>query len=80
MSYLLDTNALIGLLFCPDILSEDANQIIQESEKLSVSIASLWELGIKQSIGKIDIDASAADISDACKKLDVSILAISLTE
>jgi PIN domain nuclease of toxin-antitoxin system len=77
MSYLLDTNALIGLLFCPDILSEDANRIMQESEELSVSIASLCELGIKQSIGKIDIDASAADITDACKKLDVSILAIS---
>lgn len=41
MSYLLDTNALIGLLFCPDILSEDANRIMQESEELSVSIASL---------------------------------------
>ena len=62
MRYLLDTNALIGLLFCPDILSEDANRIMQESDALAVSIASLWELGIKQSIGKIDIDASAEDI------------------
>jgi PIN domain nuclease of toxin-antitoxin system len=76
MSYLLDTNALIGLLFCPDILSEDANRIMQESDALAVSIASLWELGIKQSIGKIDIDASAEDISDACRRLDVNILSI----
>ena len=76
MRYLLDTNALIGLLFCPDILSEDADRIIQESDDLSVSIVSLWELGIKQSIGKIDVDASAADISDACKKLKIRIISI----
>ncbi len=76
MSYLLDTNALIGLLFCPDILSENANRIIQESDDLFVSIASLWELGIKQSIGKIDIDTTAAEIADACKKLEISILPI----
>ena len=52
MKYLLDTNALIGLLFYPDILSENANKIIQESDELYISIASLWELGIKQSIGR----------------------------
>lgn len=76
MNYLLDTNALIGMLFCPDLLSEDANRIIRESVELSVSIASFWEPGIKQSLGKIDIDASAEDISDACEKLKVSILPI----
>ena len=76
MKYLLDTNALIGLLFNPDILSKDANKIIQESEELYISIASLWELGIKQSIGRIDIDASAVDIEDACVKLDIGFLPI----
>ncbi len=60
MSYLLDTNALIGVLFCPAILSENANNIILESEELYVSIASLWELGIKQSIGKFDVDSSGS--------------------
>ncbi len=76
MKYLLDTNALIGVLFNPDILSKDASKIIQESEELYISIASLWELGIKQSIGKIDIDASAVDIEDACVKLDIRFLPI----
>lgn len=33
-------------------------------------------MGIKQSIGKIDIDASAVDIEEACKKLDIGILPI----
>ena len=76
MKYLLDTNALIGLLFYPDVLSENANKIIQESDELYISIASLWELGIKQSIGKIDIDASAEEIEEACIKLDIRFLPI----
>ena len=76
MKYLLDTNALIGLLFYPDILSKNANKIIQESDDLYISIAFLWELGIKQSIGKIDIDASAEEIEEACIKLDIRFLPI----
>ena len=39
-------------------------------------IASFWELGIKQSIGKIDIDASAVDMENACIRLDIGILPI----
>lgn len=76
MKYLLDTNALIGLLFRPDLLSRDANQIIQESDELYISIVSLWEIGIKQSIGKIDIDASAVDIEEACIKLNIVVLSL----
>ena len=38
MKYLLDTNALIGLLFYPDILSDNANEVIQESDELYISL------------------------------------------
>ena len=41
MNYLLDTNALIGVLFCPDLLSNNALRIIQESDGLYVSLISL---------------------------------------
>ena len=32
------------------------------------------KLGIKQSIGKIDIDASAVDMENACIRMDIGIL------
>ena len=71
--YLLDTNALIGVLFSPDLLSETAKEIVLESEDLGVSIAALWEIGIKQSIGKIDIESSAEEIEAACIKLGICV-------
>lgn len=55
--YLLDTNALSGSLFNPDFLSETARKVIETDNDLYVSIASLWEISIKQSIGKLKIDA-----------------------
>ena len=73
MRYLLDTNALIGFLFNPSLLSDTAKKIVTGREDLGVSIMVLWEIGIKQSIGKINISSSAADIENACEKLNVSI-------
>ena len=77
MKYLLDTNALIGLLFRPDFLSDSAISVLLTSENLSVSIASLWEIGIKKSIGKLELDATAEDISNMCTEMDVRLLNLS---
>ena len=51
--FLLDTNALIWTLSDPEELSNPAKDVITNSDnKLFVSIATLWEITIKQSIGK----------------------------
>ena len=77
MRYLLDTNAIIRVLFYPDLLSDDASQIIEdEANELFTSIASLWEIGIKKSIGKLDVDSDIIEISDACGELNISIIPI----
>ena len=34
---------------------------------------SFWEIGIKQSIGKIDIEVSIGEIEDICHQLDISV-------
>ena len=75
--YILDTNALIGTLFNPDFLSVTARKVIETDNDLYVSIASLWEISIKQSIGKLDIDASPIDISSTCEEMDIHMLPIS---
>ena len=55
MKYLLDTCALIDTLFNPERLSAKARNALEGSDLLMVSIASFWEIMIKQQIGKLGI-------------------------
>ncbi len=56
MKYLLDTHSLIWFLTGDAQLSNRARQLIEaEENELLVSVASLWEMAIKFSIGKLDL-------------------------
>jgi PIN domain nuclease of toxin-antitoxin system len=56
MKVLLDTHALIWLIADDDRLSENARQIFLNTENsLFFSAASLWEICIKKSLGKISL-------------------------
>ena len=53
MKYILDTHTLIWFLEGNDNLSKAARSIVEETETQKyVSIASIWEIGIKVSLGK----------------------------
>lgn len=55
--YLLDTNALIWWLQEDKKLSNDAYSIIKKPNvAIYVSLVSIWEISIKQSIGKLTFD------------------------
>lgn len=55
MKYLLDTHTFIWFVEGDTRLSETAQALIAEpSNEISVSIASLWEMAIKVSIGKLN--------------------------
>ena len=58
MKILLDTHILIWSLSSPELLSEKAKKYIQDSSMLYVSAASLWEMSIKTSIGKLELNLS----------------------
>ncbi len=53
MKYLLDTHAIIWFVSGSDKFSETAKEI-SEKEECYFSYASLWEIAIKQSLGKLD--------------------------
>ena len=54
MHYLLDTHALLWWLTEPQKLSEKAHEIIRNrANVVYVSSASIWEMTIKKSIGKL---------------------------
>lgn len=76
MNYLLDTHTLLWFLYDNPVLPETAKNLICNSENVYVSIASLWEIAIKKSIGKLDIDYSSSEIAATCQKKAISILGI----
>ena len=81
MKYLLDTCALIDMIFAPDRLSHRAKAIIEGDADLCVSIASFWEIMIKQQIKKLDIEAtSAQELRDICQENRVEILPTTIDE
>ncbi len=60
-AYLLDTHTLLWFLNGDDTLSKPAKDILKNIENtIVVSIASLWEIGIKTSIGKLKLAYSPA--------------------
>ena len=59
MKYLLDTHTLIWFLMGDKQLSDKARRLIDNpSNEKFLSIASLWEIGIKMSLGKLVLGKS----------------------
>lgn len=73
---LLDTHTLIWFMFDDSKLSARALSAIKSENKVYVSVASFWEIAVKQSIGKISITGTIQDIADKCSEVDISILPI----
>jgi PIN domain nuclease of toxin-antitoxin system len=63
MRLLLDTHAFLWFIQGSQNLSKTAKDLIedQENQKL-LSIASLWEMSIKVSIGKLDVGMAIAEL------------------
>ena len=75
MKYLLDTCACIYMVFNPERLSAKAVEIAEADNILYVSIASIWEIMIKEQIGKLNIEeTSAMELQDICRKMNIHIL------
>ena len=74
--YLLDTHTLLWYLRDSEELSEATRRTIDNAEEVFVSIASFWEIVIKQSQGKLRFDASMQVLEDLCRERDIRILNI----
>ena len=66
MKYLLDTHTILWYLTDDNNLSVNARSIIDSSDCFYSKI-SLWEIGIKQSLGKLHYKNSIDEISEFCK-------------
>ena len=74
--YLLDTHAMLWYLRDSPELSESAHSLIDKAEYVAVSIASFWEVAIKQSIGKIQLGMTIPELESLCLDRDIQVLPI----
>ena len=78
MRLLIDTHILIWFLEGNTLLSKLRRQIIAKSQnEVLVSIASLWEIAIKISIGKLTLTKAFADVIKQISIENIEILPIS---
>lgn len=77
MNILLDTHAFIWFLEGSDRLSDAAKQAIEaEENQCYVSIASIWEMAIKESIGKLEMAIPFERLSGLIWENGIEILPI----
>ena len=74
--FLLDTHSLLWALFDATKLPSRVAGILSVAENLFTSVASLWEIAIKQSLGKLEIEYDPLEIALFCEKKSISILPI----
>lgn len=74
--YLLDTHVILWWLDDPTQLTDQARQAIEDPDNLIyVSAAAAWEMGIKKSLGRLDIPTNLPEVlqSDSIQILDITI-------
>lgn len=80
MNLLLDTHAVIWFITEDDQLPIRIKELIEDTTNTCfVSIASLWELGIKHSLGKLDLKADIKKIFELISQSGLTILPITAT-
>ena len=73
---LLDTHALLWFLNDDEKLPPEIRGIIEGDMQVFVSIASFWEIAIKNSIGKLPLECSVTEMLLTCKQYKFNLLQI----
>ncbi|GAB5465367.1 MAG: type II toxin-antitoxin system VapC family toxin [Candidatus Kapaibacteriales bacterium] len=77
MRLLLDTHAFIWFVDDSPQLGSKIKALIENSASISISIASIWEIGIKRSLNKLDFDVTMEGIFEEIVNLYIALLEIS---
>ena len=81
MSYLLDTHTLIWFLNGDGNLSLKARKVIESAEGVNfVSVASLWEIAIKISINRLELNTSFEQIGEEINNNNFKMLPITFQD
>jgi PIN domain nuclease of toxin-antitoxin system len=75
MMVIIDTHVLLWMLYDVQQLSAGALKALSENDSC-ISIASLWEMSIKQTLSKITLPHTIPEIADKCRQMGVDIIPI----
>ena len=76
--YILDTCAFIWAVQNSPNLSPKVLAILDGDDDVFVSQASFWEIAIKQTTGKLNLDKDIFALEDLCKAEEIQILPLEL--
>jgi len=77
MEYLLDTHVLLWTMLEPGKLSQSAQKIITDAKTPKfISISSIWEIAIKNRIGKLPLSMGIDGVFDVLDASAVGIMGI----
>ena len=76
--YILDTCAFIWAIQNSPELSPKVLAILDGDDDVFVSQASFWEIAIKQTTGKLDLDKDMFALEELCKTEEIQILPLEL--
>ena len=73
---LLDTHTYLWFVSGNSQLPQWVSEKIQTSENVFVSIASFWEIAIKNAKGLLDIPVPVSKLMEDCASLNITVLPI----
>lgn len=77
MKILMDTHTMLWLFNDDERLSEKAKEAIEAPQNsVFVSIVSFWEIAIKMSLNKLNLDVPFERLFEDCETLEIGILNI----
>lgn len=76
MNFILDTHTVIWFINGEALPNSILKKIRDINNRCFISIASVWEIAIKHSLGKLWLHSSFDDIKDFLYQADIDILAI----
>lgn len=81
MKYLIDTHILIWLALSPEKISEKLLQIIENPlNEIYISTINLWEIAIKLSVKKLDMqNLEIDDLIEICHEQDIKIVELPIS-
>ena len=77
---LLDTHTLLWFLNNDSKLISTVKSDIENADQVVVSIVNLWEIAIKLSIQKLELDFAFAELPDCLTQLEISILPLTFAD
>ena len=78
MSYMMDTCTFIWYIETSSRLPSGVRELIDTTAYVSVSTATFWEIAIKQSTGKLDLEMTIPELEAKCNENNITILQLEL--